>query len=233
MNTLHAFDAEAPEALREAYELLTLMIAPMMPHLAEEAWALLGHETMVVHAAWPSAEPDLVAQDTVTLAVQVNGKRRDEITLKDLPAPDVEAAVLALDSIVRALDGGAPEGDRRAEPHRQSGDLMGARIAFVVVAALALSACGFRPLYGTASLPEGAETVFGSIRVAPIGPTNDSDRIGYLLYDALDRALHTPGHNETPRFELKLTLADERRGLPFRTIARPRATITVCRPTGL
>ena len=90
---------------------------------------------------------------------------------------------------------------------------MGARIAFVVVAALALSACGFRPLYGTASLPEGAETVFGSIRVAPIGPTNDSDRIGYLLYDALDRALHTPGHNETPRFELKLTLADERRGL--------------------
>ena len=109
VNTLHAFDAEAPEALREAYELLTLMIAPMMPHLAEEAWALLGHETMVVHAAWPSAEPDLVAQDTVTLAVQVNGKRRDEITLKkDLPAPDVEAAVLALDSIVRALDGGAP-----------------------------------------------------------------------------------------------------------------------------
>lgn len=110
VNTLQAFDTEAPEALREAFEMLTLMIAPMMPHLAEEAWALLGHDTMIVHAAWPKADPALVAQDTVTLAVQVNGKRRDEIALKkDLPAQDVEAAVLALDSVVRALEGKAPK----------------------------------------------------------------------------------------------------------------------------
>jgi leucyl-tRNA synthetase len=109
-NTLQAFDAEAPDALREAYEYLTLMIAPMMPHLAEEAWALLGHDTMIVHAAWPKADPALVAQDTVTLAVQINGKRRDEIALKkDLPAAEVEAAVLALDSVVRALEGKAPK----------------------------------------------------------------------------------------------------------------------------
>ncbi len=65
---------------------------------------------MIVHAAWPKADPALVAQDTVTLAVQINGKRRDEITLKkDLPAGDVEAAVLALDSVVRALEGKAPK----------------------------------------------------------------------------------------------------------------------------
>jgi len=109
-NTLQAFGGEAPEALREAYEYLTLMISPMMPHLAEEAWALLDHDTMIVHAAWPKADPALVALDTVTLAVQINGKRRDEIALKkDLPVADVEAAVLALDSVVRALEGKAPK----------------------------------------------------------------------------------------------------------------------------
>ncbi len=85
--------------------------------------------------------------------------------------------------------------------------------ALALIAALGLSACGFRPLYGTSSIPEGAETAFGSIRIAPVSATNDSDRIGYLVSDALDRALHTPGHNETPRYELKLALADERRGL--------------------
>jgi LPS-assembly lipoprotein len=90
---------------------------------------------------------------------------------------------------------------------------MKARAALVLVAALGLSACGFRPLYGTASIPEGAESAFASIRIAPVAPTNDSDRIGYLVSDALDRALHTPGHNEEQRFELKLALADERRGL--------------------
>lgn len=90
---------------------------------------------------------------------------------------------------------------------------MKVRAAFVVAAALAVASCGFRPLYGTSSIPEGAETAFGAIRVAPIGPTNDSDRIGWLVSDALDRALHTPGHAETPRHELKVKLADERRGL--------------------
>jgi len=110
VNTLSAFDGDAPAALREACEMLVLMIAPMMPHLAEEAWALLGHDTMIVHAAWPKADPALVAQDNVTLAIQINGKRRDEITLKkDLPAAEIEAAVLALDSVIRALDGKPPK----------------------------------------------------------------------------------------------------------------------------
>ncbi len=87
------------------------------------------------------------------------------------------------------------------------------RAALAVVAALTVSACGFRPLYGTSSIPEGAESAFGAIRIAPVPPTNDSDRIGYLVSDALDHALHTPGHNEAARYELKLALADERRGL--------------------
>lgn len=90
---------------------------------------------------------------------------------------------------------------------------MKAGVALSLMAALTLSACGFRPLYGTASIPEGAETAFGAIQIAPVAATNDSDRIGYLVSDALDRALHTPGHNETARYELKVALADERRGL--------------------
>jgi len=113
VNALGAFDARTQGAgavLREAYETLVLLVAPMMPHLAEEAWALLGHDAMVVHAAWPKALPELVAQDTVTLAVQINGKRRDEIALKkDLAAAEVEAAVLALDAVKRALAGGRPK----------------------------------------------------------------------------------------------------------------------------
>lgn len=90
---------------------------------------------------------------------------------------------------------------------------MKARVAFALLAMLTLAGCGFRPLYGTASIPGGAESAFGSIRIAPVAPTNDSDRIGYLLSDALDRAIHTPGHHEAARYELKLTLTDERRGL--------------------
>ncbi len=112
VNTLASFGGKADGAgavLREAYETLTLLIAPMMPHLAEEAWAALGHDRMIVYADWPKADPALVAQDSVTVAIQINGKRRDEITLrKDAPAGEVEAAVLAMESIARALAGAKP-----------------------------------------------------------------------------------------------------------------------------
>ncbi|RPH74178.1 MAG: leucine--tRNA ligase, partial [Hyphomicrobiales bacterium] len=97
--------AEAP-ALREAAEFLVLMSAPMMPHLAEECWQALGHTQAVVDTPWPKADPALVADDTVTIAVQVNGKRRDEVTVaKDLDAKAVEAMVLKLESVARALEG--------------------------------------------------------------------------------------------------------------------------------
>ena len=81
-------------------------MAPMMPHLAEECWLVLGHETLVVDQPWPKADPALTSSDEVTIAVQVNGKRRDEIRLpKGLPQAKVELAVLALDNVKRALDG--------------------------------------------------------------------------------------------------------------------------------
>ena len=93
-------------SVKEAAEFLVLMSAPMMPHLAEECWQAMSKPGYVVDTAWPKADPVLLADDQVTIAVQVNGKRRGEITVaKDLDAKSVEALALELGSVVRALDG--------------------------------------------------------------------------------------------------------------------------------
>ncbi|WP_421693132.1 leucine--tRNA ligase [Aestuariivirga sp.] len=99
--------AKADQAsVKEAAEFLVLMSAPMMPHLAEECWQVLEKPGFVVDTAWPKADPALLADDQVTIAVQVNGKRRDEITVaKDLDAKAIEALVLKLDSVARTLEG--------------------------------------------------------------------------------------------------------------------------------
>lgn len=85
--------------------------------------------------------------------------------------------------------------------------------ALAIAATFALTACGFRPLYGTSSISEGAANAFAAVRIQPIPPTNDSDRIGYLVSGALDEALHKPGLKAEARHVLKVSLADERRGL--------------------
>jgi leucyl-tRNA synthetase len=93
-------------ALREAAEILVRIVAPMMPHLAEESWAILGHNSLVAEEPWPKADPALLLEDTVTIAVQVNGKRRDELTIaRDAAKEDIEAAALKLDNVVRAIGG--------------------------------------------------------------------------------------------------------------------------------
>jgi leucyl-tRNA synthetase len=98
------------DALRIATERLVQLIAPMMPHLAESCWQALGHETLVSDAAWPEADPAYLVDDTVVLAVQVNGKRRGEIEVeKDAPNGVAEARALSLDAVARMLDGNAPK----------------------------------------------------------------------------------------------------------------------------
>lgn len=93
-------------ALREAAELLVRIASPMIPHLAEEGWAELGHTTLVAEAPWPAPEKALLREETVTIAVQVNGKRRDELTIaRDAAKEDIEAAALKLENVVRAVGG--------------------------------------------------------------------------------------------------------------------------------
>ena len=95
-------------AVGEAAVILVQLFAPMMPHLAEECWQVLGQSGLISEADWPKIERDLLVEDTVTLVVQVNGKKRGEVTLaSNAQNPEIEAAVLALDAVKQALDGKA------------------------------------------------------------------------------------------------------------------------------
>ena len=97
-------------AIREAADILVQLFHPMMPHLAEESWAVLGHQTPVAEAVWPTVEPALLVEDTVTLPVQVNGKKRAEVTVaRNASNADIEAAVLGLEAVQKALDGVTPK----------------------------------------------------------------------------------------------------------------------------
>ncbi|MCB1968837.1 MAG: class I tRNA ligase family protein, partial [Geminicoccaceae bacterium] len=96
-------------AQREALESLILLVNPMMPHLAEELWSKLGHATILAESPWPVADERWLVADTVTVAVQVNGKRRGEIELgRGADNGEAEAAALELDAVKRVLDGRAP-----------------------------------------------------------------------------------------------------------------------------
>ncbi|WP_413868543.1 leucine--tRNA ligase [Albidovulum sp.] len=104
-NTFAKSDASAA-AKRLAMRVLAQLMSPMVPHLAEEVWALTGGEGLVAEARWPVADPAMLAEDSVTLPIQINGKRRAEITVaKDLPAADVERMVLADEAVIRFLAG--------------------------------------------------------------------------------------------------------------------------------
>jgi leucyl-tRNA synthetase len=91
-------------AVREATTILVQLFAPMMPHLAEACWVTLHQPGLVSEANWPKIERDLLVEETVTLVVQVNGKKRGEVTVaRTAQNPEIEAAVLALDTVKQAL----------------------------------------------------------------------------------------------------------------------------------
>jgi leucyl-tRNA synthetase len=91
-------------AIQEAAVILVQLFAPMMPHLAEACWRLLGQPGLVSEANWPKIERDLLVEETVTLVVQVNGKKRGEVTVaRAAQNPEIEAAVLALDAVKQSL----------------------------------------------------------------------------------------------------------------------------------
>jgi leucyl-tRNA synthetase len=93
-------------ALREALERLVQLVAPMLPHIAEELWEQLGHDQILIYTPWPVADEALLTEDSVKIAVQVNGKLRATLSLpRDTDPKIVEALALAEENVRRAMDG--------------------------------------------------------------------------------------------------------------------------------
>ncbi|MBV7408830.1 leucine--tRNA ligase [Maritimibacter sp. DP1N21-5] len=108
-NTLQKSQAGA-EAKKTAAKTLAQLMSPMTPHLAEELWSMLGGEGLVADAPWPKLDEAMLVDETVTLPIQVNGKRRDEITVPaDMDKAEVEKLALATEGVQRALDGNPPK----------------------------------------------------------------------------------------------------------------------------
>jgi leucyl-tRNA synthetase len=111
MSELDETQAGAPDiiaALSEAMRILVVITAPMAPHLAEECWQALGAPGIVARASWPQVEPGLLTEATVTLPVQVNGRKRADVTVpREADGAAIEAAVLSLDAVKRAMEGRA------------------------------------------------------------------------------------------------------------------------------
>jgi leucyl-tRNA synthetase len=108
-NTL-AKSKAGSDAKRQAARTLAQLMSPMTPHLSEEIWSMLGGQGLIIDTPWPQADPAMLVDDEVTLPIQVNGKRRAEISVpKDMPKEEIEALALATDGVIRTLDGATPK----------------------------------------------------------------------------------------------------------------------------
>ncbi|OAN77225.1 leucine--tRNA ligase [Sulfitobacter sp. EhC04] len=97
-------------AQREAIMTLAQLMAPMTPHLAEDIWARQNGEGLIATAPWPKADEAMLVDDTVTLPIQINGKRRAEIQVPaDMSKEEVEKIALAHEAVIRTLDGATPK----------------------------------------------------------------------------------------------------------------------------
>ena len=109
-NAIQQHAAADPAVRREALEAIVLLTGPMMPHLAETCWEALGHKALVVETPWPSFIEALTKSDSVTIAVQVNGRRRGEISVRlNTPEAEVRDAALKEEGVLRALEGKTPK----------------------------------------------------------------------------------------------------------------------------
>ncbi len=105
-NELTKLDGPTP---RDIAEPLVLMLAPLVPHIAEELWELLGHEDSVVYAPFPEADESLLVDDTVEVPVQVNGKVRSRVTVAaDADQATMQAAAMADERIAELVGDGEP-----------------------------------------------------------------------------------------------------------------------------
>ena len=107
----NAVEKAPPSASRnEAIRTLMLLVAPMTPHLSEQGWEESGSSDLIADAAWPTVDPALLVDDEATIAIQVQGKLRDTLTVaKGLPKEELERLALASEKIIRTLDGASPK----------------------------------------------------------------------------------------------------------------------------
>jgi len=111
INEIHAQEpleeGVRPEVAREVFELLTLMLAPMVPHLAEELWEMLGHtQDTLAHAPWPKFVPEWAAEDQVEIVFQINGRVKAKVSVEaGLNKEQIEKRVLADHKIAALLNG--------------------------------------------------------------------------------------------------------------------------------
>jgi len=111
-NTLFSLTAEdagepvAPEALRQTVSSILLLLSPMVPHLTEELWQELGHDTPLTATPWPSYDPEIAKEEEITVVLQINGKVRSRLQVApDSPREKLEELALADEKIRRFIDG--------------------------------------------------------------------------------------------------------------------------------
>jgi hypothetical protein len=208
-NTIARANASTP-AMKEAIRTLAKLMSPMTPHIAESIWAYQGGAGLCAQAPWPKADPALLVDDTVTLPIQINGKRRAEISVpKDMPAAEVEKIALADEDVIKFLAG---------QPVKKIIVVPGRIINVVVLTApppypspqpdlllpLALAACGFTPAYGAGGA--GAMRLHGTVRAA-----DPTDKNAFDFVERIEERLGRPKH----RYDLAYTITDRTVGVGY------------------
>ncbi|WP_417819503.1 leucine--tRNA ligase [Terasakiella sp.] len=106
LGTLDGVEGDDAWVLREGYEYLVRLVAPMTPHIAAELWAELGHDSILCEVSWPVADDSLLKEDTIVMPIQVNGKRRDQLEIPvGMDVKEIEKLALASEKVQAILDG--------------------------------------------------------------------------------------------------------------------------------
>jgi leucyl-tRNA synthetase len=96
--------------VREAVETVAILLSMVAPYTAEEMWERLGHPATVARVGWPTVDPALLVEDSVTAIVQIQGKVKARLEVSPaITDTELEALALASEDVVRALDGAAPK----------------------------------------------------------------------------------------------------------------------------
>ena len=99
-------DEKTMGVLRGAIDHLIVLVSPFCPHITQELWKALGHEELLIDCPWPSYDEAYTKEETVTLAIQINGKRRDTVEVeRDLEEGALKELILSLEKVRRHLPG--------------------------------------------------------------------------------------------------------------------------------